>query len=54
LQPGELLQLCQSLRTVAFEDGFETGLAGSTGRFVQRIAAVRELPAAMPAQHRLA
>jgi SAM-dependent methyltransferase len=54
LQPGELLQLCQSLRTVAYEDGFETGLAGSTGRFVQRIAAVRELPAALPAQHRLA
>ena len=54
LQPGELLQLCQSLRTVAYEDGFETGLAGSTGRFVQRIAAVRELPASLPAQHRLA
>jgi SAM-dependent methyltransferase len=54
LQPGELLQLCQSLRTVAYEDGFETGLAGSTGRFVQRIAAVRELPAVRPAQHRLA
>ena len=54
LQPGELLQLCQSLRTVAYEDGFETGLPGSTGRFVQRIAAVRELPADLPAQHRLA
>jgi SAM-dependent methyltransferase len=54
LQPGELLQLCQPLRTVAYEDGFETGLAGSTGRFVQRIAAVRELPAVRPAQHRLA
>ena len=54
LQPGELLQLCQSLRTVAYEDGFETALAGTTARFVQRIAAVRELPAAQPAQHRLA
>ena len=54
LQPGELLKLCQSLRTVAYEDGFETGLPGSTGRFVQRIAAVRELPADLPAQHRLA
>ena len=53
LQPGELLQLCQSLRTVAYEDGFETALAGTTARFVQRIAAVRELPAAQPAQHRL-
>ena len=54
LQPGELLQLCQSLRTVAYEDGFEIGLPGSSGRFVQRIAAVRELPADLPAQHRLA
>lgn len=54
LQPGELLQLCQSLRTVAYEDGFETAMAGTTARFVQRIAAVRELPAAQPAQHRLA
>jgi SAM-dependent methyltransferase len=54
LQPGELLQLCQSLRNVAYEDGFETALAGTTARFVQRIAAVRELPAAQPAQHRLA
>ena len=54
LQPGELLQLCQSLRNVAYEDGFETALAGTTARFVQRIAAVRELPASLPAQHRLA
>ena len=54
LQPGELLQLCQSLRTVAYEDGFETALAGTTARFVQRIAAVRERPADLPAQHRLA
>ena len=54
LQPGELLQLCQPLRTVAYEDGFETALAGTTARFVQRIAAVRELPASLPAQHRLA
>ena len=54
LQPGELLQLCQSLRTVAYEDGFETALAGTTARFVQRIAAVRELPAVLPSQHRLA
>ena len=53
LQPGELLQFCQSLRTVAYEDGFETALAGTTARFVQRIAAVRELPAVLPAQHRL-
>lgn len=40
LEPGELLRLCQGLRIVAFEDGFEpTG--PDTGRFVQRIAAVR-------------
>ncbi len=38
LQPGELLQACQSLRVVAFEDGF----CADPPRFVQRIAAVRE------------
>lgn len=42
LQPGELLQACQGLRIVAFEDGFCT----RPDRFVQRIAAVRE-----PASH---
>jgi SAM-dependent methyltransferase len=41
LQPGELLQVCQTLRTVAFEDGFE---ARPSPRFVQRIVAIRELP----------
>jgi SAM-dependent methyltransferase len=40
LKPGELLDLCQGLRIVAFEDGFE----GSPGRFVQRIVAVHEAP----------
>jgi len=45
LKPGELLQVCQALRTVAFEDGFEEGFADrSSQRFVQRIVAVRELP----------
>jgi SAM-dependent methyltransferase len=39
LRPGELLQVCQSLRTVAFEDGFEDR---PSPRFVQRIIAVRE------------
>jgi SAM-dependent methyltransferase len=38
LQTGELLQLCQSLRIVAFEDGF----LPHPGRFVQRIAAFRQ------------
>lgn len=37
LQPGELLQATQGLRTVAYEAGFET----APERFVQRIASVR-------------
>ena len=41
LRPGELLQVCQALRIVAFEDGFEERPGQ---RFVQRIVAVRELP----------
>lgn len=52
LAAGELLELVRPLRVIAFEDGFETdpqGPAGS-GRYVQRIAAVREAadPAAFP------
>lgn len=39
LRTGELLQLCHSLRTVAFEDGF----LPNPERFVQRIAAFRPL-----------
>ncbi|MEZ5608301.1 MAG: methyltransferase domain-containing protein [Burkholderiaceae bacterium] len=42
LQPGELLQACQGLRVVAYEDGF----LDAPARFVQRIAAVRPVPAA--------
>lgn len=38
LRPGELLHVCQGLRVVAFEEGFEE----HPPRFVQRIAAVRE------------
>jgi SAM-dependent methyltransferase len=56
LQPGELLQRCASLRTVAYEDGF----LEAPERFVQRIVAVREHPAsvapvapAAPPRHRL-
>ena len=41
LRPGELLEVCQGLRVVAFEEGFRE----NPPRFVQRIAAVRE-PAA--------
>jgi hypothetical protein len=38
LRPGELLDLCQDLRVVAFEEGF----LPQPDRFVQRIVAVRE------------
>lgn len=38
LRPGELLQACQGLRVIGYEDGFLEDPA----RFVQRIAAVRE------------
>jgi hypothetical protein len=38
LSPSELLSACQSLRVVAFEEGFMT----QPDRFVQRIVAVRE------------
>ena len=46
LRPGELLEVCCSLRVVAFEDGF----VETPARFTQRIAAVRELssPGAVP------
>jgi SAM-dependent methyltransferase len=37
LKPGELLQLCQGLHVVAFENGFLT----QPDRFVQRIAALK-------------
>ncbi len=40
LRRGELLQVCASLRVVAFEDGFEA----ATARHVQRIVAVNEAP----------
>ena len=42
LQNGELLRLCQSLRVVAFEEGF----LHQPERFVQRIVAIRESDAA--------
>jgi SAM-dependent methyltransferase len=37
LKPGELLQLCQGLQVVAYENGF----LGQPDRFVQRIAAFK-------------
>ncbi len=49
LRPGELLQLAGGLRVVAYEDGFEP----HAPRFVQRIAAVREVPSELPARHAL-
>ena len=48
LQPGELLDVCKSLRVVAYENGFTDGPDGQTPRFVQRIAAVREGSANQP------
>ena len=48
LRPGELLEVCQGLRVVAFEDGFEEGRPGRSPRFVQRIAAVRAVATAAP------
>ena len=42
LRTAELLDLCRSLRIVAFEDGFVPAASGTSARFVQRIVAVRE------------
>ncbi len=42
LRTGELLEICKSLRVVAFEEGFIAATYEAPGRFVQRIAAVRE------------
>ena len=50
LRPGELLEATTTLRTVAYEDGF----LDDPERFVQRLAAVRELPSAAPARYPLA
>jgi len=51
LQPGELLQTCQHMHVVAFEDGF----CDEPARFVQRIVAVRKpaTPPALPVRHPL-
>lgn len=43
LRSGELLDVCKELRVVAFEDGFKSAASHSLSRFVQRIAAVREM-----------
>jgi SAM-dependent methyltransferase len=49
LQPGELLRACDTLRVVAFEDGF----LEEPSRFVQRIAAVRPAPGQALPRYRL-
>ena len=49
LAPGELLGAVPGLRIVAYEDGF----LDDPQRFVQRLAAVRELPGAAPVRHPL-
>ncbi len=49
LQPGELLRACEGLHVVAYEDGFQP----DPGRFVQRIAAVREHPLELNARYPL-
>jgi SAM-dependent methyltransferase len=49
LRPGELLEACSGLRVVAYEDGF----LDEPERFVQRIAAVREVPGASPVRYSL-
>jgi SAM-dependent methyltransferase len=50
LRPGELLECARGLRVVAYEDGFEP----EPPRFVQRIAAVREMATGdPPPRHRL-
>ncbi|MDT8998955.1 class I SAM-dependent methyltransferase [Paucibacter sp. APW11] len=48
LQPGELLQACAGLRVIGYEDGFDSAEARDdavNGRYVQRVAAVREVAA---------
>lgn len=55
LRPGELLNLCEPLRVVAFEDGFQQDTVGSVPRFIQRIAAIRPTGAGgEPARYLLA
>jgi len=49
LAPGELLRAYPGLRVVAYQDGF----LSAPERFVQRLAAVREQPGAVPARYLL-
>ena len=55
LRTGELLEICQGLRVVGFEDGFLPPTADRNACFVQRIAAVKAAPAnVQPARYLLA
>ena len=47
LRPKELLEICQNLGIVSFEDGFFPPTGKASARFVQRIAAVH-MPATTP------
>ncbi len=49
LQPGELLRACAGLRVVGYEDGF----LDHPARYVQRIAAGREVPGTAAARFSL-
>ncbi len=42
LRHGELLEICEALRIVAYEDGFLAANVGDLPRFIQRIVAIRE------------
>lgn len=56
LCPGELLEVCRTLRIVAFEDGFQeadAGVATRPARFIQRIAVVAEVPSSPLARYKL-
>ena len=54
LRANELLEVCQSLRVVGFEDGFLPPAMTGSARFVQRIAAVNAAATAPPARYLLA
>ena len=55
LRSGELLEVCQNLRVVGFEDGFLPPIDNAAARFVQRIAAVSTVTATLePSRYLLA
>ena len=55
LRPAELLEVCQNLAVVGFEDGFLARNSNASARFVQRIAAVNTAAATLePRRYSLA